>query len=142
MRLAIWKYPPDAQDLVMILEILKTLIQGGTETEVEALLKSVTMNMKIPTREADSPPYPRLSHDLLRRILSYIEPKITFIDSLEPLRGALEPFMKAQVLKEKTGASKESPAELRKRQKQLDEQASLSVGLYRLEEVRGACDLA
>ncbi|KAF8559460.1 hypothetical protein OG21DRAFT_737554 [Imleria badia] len=155
MRLAIRKYLPDAQDLVMILGILETWIQGGTETEVEALLKSVATNMKIPSSEADSPPYPKVitffhtlldasfvallqyqpSHDLLRRILSYIEPEITFIDSLEPLRGALEPFMKAQVLKEKTGTSKESPAELRKRQKQLDERASLSVGLYRLEEL-------
>lgn len=75
------------------------------------------------------------SYDLLRRILSYIEPEITFLDSLEPLRGALEPFMKAQALKERASVSKESPAEWRKRKKQLEQQASLSVGLYRLEEL-------
>jgi hypothetical protein len=75
------------------------------------------------------------SHDLLRRLLSYIEPEITFIDSLEPLRGVLEPFVKAQSLKEKTGTSKESPTEWRKRRKQLEERAGLNVGLYRLEEL-------
>lgn len=75
------------------------------------------------------------SYDLLRRTLSYIEPEITLIDTLEPLRGMLEPFVKAQMLKERMGVSKESPAEWRKRRKQLEQQDSLSVGLYRLEEL-------
>ena len=170
MRLAIRKHLPDAQDLVEILEILENWIQGGTEHEMEALLKSLSTNMKTSSK-ADSPPYPRVfqphlfriatltpyqviaflqalldasfvallqyqpSHDLLRRLLSYIEPEITFIDSLEPLRGVLEPFVKAQSLKEKTGTSEESPAEWRKRKKQLEERAGLNVGLYRLEEL-------
>lgn len=43
--------------------------------------------------------------------------------------------MKAQALKERASVSKESPAEWRKRKKQLEQQASLSVGLYRLEEL-------
>lgn len=72
---------------------------------------------------------------MLRRILSYIKPEITLIDSLEPLRGMLEPFVKDQLLKEKMGASKESPAEWRKRRKQLEQRDGLSVGLYRLEEL-------
>ncbi|KAH0840224.1 hypothetical protein J3R83DRAFT_1228 [Lanmaoa asiatica] len=171
MRLAIRKYLPDAQDLVMILEILENWIQGGTEHEVEVLLKSLATNTKMPPSRADSPPYPKVfqqhlfhiatftrrqvitflqalldasfvallqyqpSHDPLRRILSYIGPEITFIDSLEPLRGVLEPFVKAQLLKERTGASKESPAEWRKRKKQLEQQAGLGVGLYKLEEL-------
>lgn len=171
MRLAIRKYLPDAQDLVMILEILENWIQGGTEHEMEALLKSLAINAQMPPSRADSPPYPKVvssrlfgivtftryqvitflqalldasfvallqyqpAHDPLRRILSYIDPEITFIDGLEPLRGALEPFVKAQLVKEKTGVSKESPAEWRKRKKQLEQRAGLGVGLYRLEEL-------
>lgn len=171
LRLAIRKYLADAQDLVMILEIVENWIQGGTEHEMEALLKSLATNAKMPPSRADSPPYSKVcplhlfripmftryqvitflqtlldasfvallqyqpAHDPLRRILSYIEPEITFIDSLEPLRGVLEPFVKAQLLKEKTGASKESPAEWRKRKKQLEQRASLGIGLYRLEEL-------
>ncbi|KAI9574316.1 hypothetical protein HD554DRAFT_2201400 [Boletus coccyginus] len=155
LRLAIRKHLPDAQDLVVVLEILENWIQGGTEHEMEALLKSLATNTKTLSSKADSPPYPKVitflqalldasfvallqyqpSHDPLRRILSHIEPEITFIDSMEPLRGVLAPFVKAQLLKEKTSGSKESPAEWRKRRKQVEEQASLSVGLYRLEEL-------
>ncbi|KAG6373761.1 hypothetical protein JVT61DRAFT_5903 [Boletus reticuloceps] len=75
------------------------------------------------------------SHDLLCRILSYIEPEITLIDSLELLRGVLKPFVRVQLLREKTGASKESPLEWRKQKRQIEEHESLSVGLYRLEEL-------
>lgn len=75
------------------------------------------------------------SYDLLRRILSYIEPEITLMDMLEPLRGVLEPFVKTQMLQEQTALTKESPAEWRKRKKQLEQQDGLSVGLYRLEEL-------
>lgn len=59
MRLAIRKHLPDAQDLVEILEILENWIQGGTEHEMEALLKSLSTNMKTSSK-ADSPPYPRV----------------------------------------------------------------------------------
>ncbi|KAF8138842.1 hypothetical protein EV363DRAFT_1154246 [Boletus edulis] len=152
MRLAIRKYLSDAQDLVMILEILENWIQGGTEHEVETLLKSLATNTEMSSSEADSPPYSKViafihalldasfvallqyqpSHHLLCRILSYTEPEITLIDSLELLRGVLEPFVRVQLLREKTGASKESP---RKQKKQFEEHESLSVGLYRLEEL-------
>ncbi|KAG9317778.1 hypothetical protein JVU11DRAFT_1998 [Chiua virens] len=155
MRLAIRKHLPDAQDLVPILEILESWIQGGTEHEMEALLKSLANDTTMPSSMADSPPYPKIiaflqalldasfvallqyqpSHDLLRRALSYIEPEISLIDSLEPLRGMLEPFMRAQSLREKTGVSKETPAEWRRRKKQLEQRDGLDVGLYRLEEL-------
>lgn len=171
LRLAIRKYLPDAQDLVVILEILENWIQGGTEHEMEALLKSLAANAKMPSSRADSPPYLKVfhqhlfhiaaftrcqvitflqalldasfvallqyqpAHDPLRRILSFIEPEISFIDSLEPLRGVMEPFVQAQLLKEKAGEFKESPAEWRKRKKQLEQRAGLDVGLYRLEEL-------
>lgn len=60
MRLAIRKHLPDAQDLVMVLEIVDVWIQGGTEHEVDALLKSVATSVKMPSSEADSPPYPKV----------------------------------------------------------------------------------
>ncbi|KAG8218966.1 hypothetical protein J3R82DRAFT_4707 [Butyriboletus roseoflavus] len=155
LRLAIRKYLPDAQDLVVILEILENWIQGGTEHELGALLESLATNTQMPPSMADSPPYPKVitflqalldasfvallqyqpAHDLLRRILSVIDPEINFIDSLEPLRGLLEPFVKVQLLKEKTDVSKESPAEWRRRKKQLEQRTGLGVGLYRLEEL-------
>lgn len=170
-RLAVRKHLPDAQDLVMILEVIESWLQGGTEHEVSALLKSLATNANTPSSKADSPPYPKVfrlrlihtatftlyqvimflhalldasfvallqyqpSYELLRRILSDIEPEITFINSLEPLRGVLEPFVRAQLLKEKAAAYKETPAEWKQRKKQLEEQASLNVGLYRLEEL-------
>ena len=59
MRLAIRKHLPDAQDLVMILEILENWIQGGTEHEMEALLKSLATDTKTFSK-ADSPPYPKV----------------------------------------------------------------------------------
>lgn len=60
MRLAIRKYLPDAQDLVMVLEILENWIQGGTEHEVEVLLKSLATHTKMASSKADSPPYPKV----------------------------------------------------------------------------------
>ena len=60
MRLAIRKNLPDAQDLVLILEILESWIQGGTEHEMEALLKSLAANVKMTSNGADSPPYPKV----------------------------------------------------------------------------------
>lgn len=75
------------------------------------------------------------SYEVLRRVLSFIEPEITLLEGLEPLRGVLEPFAKARLLGEKTGATRESPAELRKRKKQLEQRDGLGVGLYRLEEL-------
>lgn len=78
------------------------------------------------------------SHELLRRILAQVEPEIDHIQRMEQLRGALEPFatLHTRALKQKSeGMPKESPAECKKRRKQLEQQASMGVGLYRLEEL-------
>ena len=60
MRLAIRKHLSDAEDLVLILEILANWIQGGTEHEMEALFKSVAANTEVTPSGADSPPYPKV----------------------------------------------------------------------------------
>lgn len=65
MRLAIRKHLPDAQDLVLILEILENWVQGGTEHEMEALFKSVATNTKMAYSGADSPPYPKVLQSYL-----------------------------------------------------------------------------
>jgi hypothetical protein len=78
------------------------------------------------------------SHELLRKIMSHIEPEIGLHEHLECLRGALEPFAKAQnrTLKERAeGTQKETPNEWRKRRKHQEQQVALGVGLYRLEEL-------
>ncbi|KIJ69813.1 hypothetical protein HYDPIDRAFT_178256 [Hydnomerulius pinastri MD-312] len=158
MRLAIRKYLSDAQDLVVILETLESWIHGGTEQYMEGLLKSMATNSEMQPSGVDSPPYSKVitflqalldasfvsllqyqpSHEPLRRILSQIEPEINYIDRMEQLRGVLEPFTKAHArsLKERAGGiPKETPAEWKKRKKRLEQQATLGVGLYRLEEL-------
>ena len=78
------------------------------------------------------------SHELLRKIMSHIEPEIGLHEHMECLRGALEPFAKAhnRTLKERAeGAPKETPNEWRKRRKHQEQQVALGVGLYRLEEL-------
>ena len=60
MRLAIRKHLPDAQDLIPVLEVLESWLQGGTEHEMEALLKSVATATKAASSGANSPPYPKV----------------------------------------------------------------------------------
>lgn len=71
LRLAIRKHLPDAQDLVVVLEILENWIQGGTEHEMEALLKSLATNTKTLSSKADSPPYPKVFRPRLFRIVAF-----------------------------------------------------------------------
>ncbi|KAF9236212.1 hypothetical protein BU15DRAFT_50422 [Melanogaster broomeanus] len=160
MRLATRKHLSDARDLVVILDLVETWIQGGTEQYMEALLKSMATNTEIRPSGLDVPPYAKVitflhalldasyvallqyqpSHEPLRRILAQIDPEISYIDRMEQLRGTLEPFTTAHVrfTKEKAeGVPKETPAEWKKRRKRLEQQAvlGLGVGLYRLEEL-------
>ncbi|KAG0705987.1 hypothetical protein DFH29DRAFT_904566 [Suillus ampliporus] len=158
LRLAIRKYLPDAQDLIPILELLDGWIVGGTEEYIRTLLKSVASNVAIEHRGGAAPPYDKTisflqilldasfvsllqyppSHELLQNIMSHIEPEIGLHEHMEYLRGALEPFSKAQdrIVKERAeGAPKESANEWRKRRKRQEQQVSLGVGLYRLEEL-------
>lgn len=60
MRLAIRKYLSDAQDLVVILEILESWVHGGTEQYMEALLKSMATNSEMQPIGVDSPPYDKV----------------------------------------------------------------------------------
>ncbi|KAG1905904.1 uncharacterized protein F5891DRAFT_1274949 [Suillus fuscotomentosus] len=158
LRLAIRKHLPDAQDLILILELLDGWTVGGTEEYIRTLLKSVASNTLIEHRGGAAPPYDKTisflqvlldasfvsllqfppSHDLLRSIMSHIEPEIGLHERVGNLRGALEPFAKAQnrIVKERAeGTPKETPNEWRKRRKHQEQQIALGVGLYRLEEL-------
>lgn len=77
------------------------------------------------------------AHDILRRISSDIEPELDRIEQWEQLRGPLEPFARAQIkaLHESVEGRKDSQVDWRRRRKVAREQASMTVGLYRLEEL-------
>lgn len=158
LRLAIRKHLPDAQDLIPILELLDGWTVGGTEEYIRTLLKSVASNVAIEHRGGAAPPYDKTisflqvlldasfvsllqyppSHELLRNIMSHIEPEIGLHERMGYLRGALEPFAKVQsrIVKERAeGAPKETANEWRKRRKHQEQQIALGVGLYRLEEL-------
>ncbi|KAG2078131.1 hypothetical protein BDR04DRAFT_1226911 [Suillus decipiens] len=158
MRLAIRKHLPDAQDLILILELLDGWTIGGTEEYIRTLLKSVASNVVIEHRGGAAPPYDKTisflqvlldasfvsllqfppSHELLRNIMSHIEPEIGLHERMGSLRGALEPFARVhnRIVKERAeGTPRETPAEWRKRRKHQEQQIALGVGLYRLEEL-------
>ncbi|KAI6127386.1 hypothetical protein EDD16DRAFT_1702467 [Pisolithus croceorrhizus] len=159
-RLSIRRHLSDARDLVTILGVLEGWLHGGTEDETKLALMSTAkiVDMTTESRSTITPPYPKVvtflqtlldascitllqyrpSYDLLRQILAQIEPEIDRLDRLEQLRGVLEPFAKAhaRISREKAGCvPQESQAESKRRRKQLEQQASLEVGLYRLEEL-------
>lgn len=69
---------------------------------------------------------------------AHFESELASIDSIEPLRGPLEPFAKAQVRAIKAaseGGRREPLVDWRRRKRQAQEQTGLAVGLYRLEEL-------
>ncbi|KAI6135211.1 hypothetical protein EV401DRAFT_1903306 [Pisolithus croceorrhizus] len=152
--------PVTVHDLVTILGVLEGWLHGGTEDETKLALMSTAkiVDMTTESRSTITPPYPKVvtflqtlldascitllqyrpSYDLLRQILAQIEPEIDRLDRLEQLRGALEPFAKAhaRILREKAGCvPQESQAESKRQRKRLEQQASLGIGLYRLEEL-------
>ncbi|KAG6331869.1 hypothetical protein ID866_7220, partial [Astraeus odoratus] len=160
MRFAIRRHLSDARDLVVILKSLDGWLYGGTEDQMDVVFKSTATNadVTVDKHAGGSPPYPKIitflqtlldasciallqyqpSHEPLKQVLAQIQPEIDYIDRLEQLRGTLEPFAKAhaRILREKAGgAPKESSAEAKKRRKRLAQQASLGIGLYRLEEL-------
>jgi hypothetical protein len=75
-------------------------------------------------------------HPLLRRLSAHLESEIRIIDELQSLHGPLELFAKTQ---QKTTTEKQQPAgpleDWRRRRKLAHEQASIGVGLYRVEEL-------
>ncbi|KAI6152403.1 hypothetical protein BKA82DRAFT_4012880 [Pisolithus tinctorius] len=114
VRLSIRKYLSDARDLVAILGVLEGWLHG---------VKSVAVNTE--NRTTVVPPYPKKNLSADR----------TGDRSLRSLRtvtlGYLEPFAKAHVrtLREKAGCvPKESPTELKRQRKRMEQQASLGVG--------------
>ncbi|KAG1827107.1 uncharacterized protein BJ212DRAFT_1474290 [Suillus subaureus] len=142
LRLAIRKHLPDAQDLISILELLDGWTIGGTEEHrggaappydktisfLQVLLDASFVSL------LQFPP----SHELLRNIMSHIEPEIELHERMGYLRGALEPFARVQnrIVKERAeGTPRETPNEWRKRRKHQEQQIALGVGLYRLEEL-------
>jgi hypothetical protein len=60
LRLAIRKHLPDAQDLILILELLDGWTVGGTEEYIRTLLKSVASNVAIEYRGGAAPPYDKV----------------------------------------------------------------------------------
>ena len=74
------------------------------------------------------------SHQLLRRISARLDPEIEVIEEIEGLRGPLEPFAKAQARGSAEGQRKDQ-ADWRRRRKIEHEQATMSIGLYQVEEL-------
>jgi len=76
------------------------------------------------------------SHQLLRRLASYLQSELSTTDELQLLHGPLGLFAKAQ---EKTTSEKQRPTaqleDWRRRRKLAHEQASMGVGLYQVEEL-------
>ncbi|KAF8272086.1 hypothetical protein EI94DRAFT_1567074 [Lactarius quietus] len=76
------------------------------------------------------------SHPLLRRLSAHLQSEITVIDELQSLHGPLELFARTQ---EKATTEKQRPPgpleDWRRRRKLAHEQASMGMGLYRVEEL-------
>ena len=76
------------------------------------------------------------SHPLLRRLSARLQSEIRTIDELQLLHGPLELFAKTE---EKSTIEKQRPPgpleDWRRRRKLAHEQASIGVGLYRVEEL-------
>lgn len=77
------------------------------------------------------------AHDLIRQISSHLELEMSRVDEMEHLRGPLEPFARAQAkaLRESVEGKRDTHVDWRKRRKAAHEQAGITVGLYRLEEL-------
>lgn len=86
------------------------------------------------------------SHSHLRRILALISPQIDYNESLELLRGTLEPFAKRAAVAADDWEARESPgvgksgkkvskAEARRRLREQREVDELRIGAYQVEEV-------
>ena len=79
------------------------------------------------------------AHHILREILSIVEPELEFVSSVEQLRGPLEPFVKehARFVREAAhGPDAPDPSiDWRRRRKEAHEQAAITVGVYRVEEL-------
>jgi len=77
------------------------------------------------------------AHGILRQISSNLEPELTRVEDIGQLRGPLEPFARAQMkaLRESVEGKKYSQVDWRRKRKAAQEQTSVAVGLYRLEQL-------
>ena len=77
-------------------------------------------------------------HKILLRLSKQLGPQVALNNELEVLRGSIEPYAKAQarfVAEAKSGRKKEAEVDWRKRRRAVQEQNSVAIGLYQVEEL-------
>ncbi|KAG8831019.1 hypothetical protein FRC18_007226 [Serendipita sp. 400] len=160
MRLAIRKHLTDMNDVLFILNHLKNMMQKSVQGNEGLSLGDLEKEFKgheVDRRRLTKHGRPKLemiisflstmldaklldiiqyqpTHDLLREIHEFTLPQITWLTTLEKLRGPLEPFVTA----DKKGSKQPhgdnfAPKQQKWREKKVDSHA-LTVGLYQLEE--------
>ena len=84
------------------------------------------------------------AEDVLHQFVILLESEISFTEAIQPLYGAFEDFARAhsKATREATGAGasrsktgREHSEDWRQRKKRLHEQAGMTIGLYRVEEL-------
>ncbi|KAI9467106.1 hypothetical protein BJY52DRAFT_1236476 [Lactarius psammicola] len=156
LRLAIKEQLNNAESIIPILLIIDDWLGkiSSHKTSLESPGKTTTTVAG--PEEADIPPLDKIlaflraildatfvtllhhtqSHPLLRRLSARLQSEIKTIDELQLLHGPLELFARTQ---EKTTSEKQRPTgpleDWRRRRKLAHEQASMGVGLYRVEEL-------
>ncbi|KAI9447943.1 hypothetical protein H4582DRAFT_42547 [Lactarius indigo] len=156
LRLAIKEQLNNAESIISILTIVDDWLEkiSSRETSLESSGKT-TATVAGPEK-VDIPPLDKIlaflraildatfvtllqhtqSHPLLRRLSARLQSEIKIIDELQLLHGPLELFAKTQ---EKTTTEKQRPQgpleDWRRRRKLAHEQASMGMGLYRVEEL-------
>ena len=79
------------------------------------------------------------SQQHIRQIFSILEPEVSFNDSIEQLRGPLQPFVKAHAKAASDvlhGTQKQDPkVDWRKRKKAAHDKAEMAIGVYQIEEL-------
>lgn len=78
------------------------------------------------------------SHSILRTLLAHLEPQISSIDTVEALRGPLEPFARThgRMLREgREGKKVNDEVDWRKRWREKENKIQGAIGVYRLEEL-------
>ncbi|KII94615.1 hypothetical protein PLICRDRAFT_47642 [Plicaturopsis crispa FD-325 SS-3] len=148
LRSALRKHLNDAEDAVSVMEVVDCWMSDYAAQDI--------VGLDLAPQESDLPPLPKIllflqtlldtsflsllqytpSHELLRRITGHLAPELALIETLETLRGPLEPFAIAQSRSLADGKKgKDEGKDWRKKRAQAREQVGLAVGVYRLEEL-------
>ncbi|KAI0082514.1 hypothetical protein K474DRAFT_527095 [Panus rudis PR-1116 ss-1] len=169
LRLALRQQLRDADELVCIFEMLVAWLERLTKEDEETTLlpstvekdeRGVIVPIFSEKRVSDDiPPLPKIlgflqtfldtcfltflthppSHPLIHKLASILRPELDFSDTIQQIRGPLEPFAKAhaKLIHESTqGTQKPDPTvDWRRRKKAQHEQANATVGSYRVEEL-------